>query len=197
MSSDKQEGARFPFDRYKSLKKGARWSLEHIHAQHSEGMKTEAEWREWLTVHREAIAAISEGDTSILDEIDKVLGKARISGLRFAELQERIFAELSAGGEMNLDGIGNLALLDTGNNAALSNSVFAVKRNHIIEMDKRGEFIPPCAKKVFLKYYSMSAGTQLHFWGKADADAYVDEMNSVLRPYLSGSLYAEAEGGEE
>ncbi len=196
MSFDQQEGIRFPFDRYKTLKRGARWSLEHIHAQHSESMKTEAEWREWLTVHREAIATISEGDTSILDEIDQILGQTRISGLRFAEIQERIFAELSAGGEMNMDGIGNLALLDTGNNAALSNSVFAVKRNHIIEMDKNGEFIPPCTKKVFLKYYSMSAGTQLHFWGKTDADAYVEEMDRVLRPYLSGRL-SMSEGGEE
>lgn len=197
MSLDKQEGARFPFDRYKTLKKGARWSLEHIHAQHSEGMKTETEWREWLTAHREAIAAVSDRDASILDEIDRVLGQTRISGTRFAELQEKIFARLSAGGEMNLDGIGNLALLDTGNNAALSNSVFAVKRNHIIEMDKNGEFIPPCTKKVFLKYYSMSAETQLHFWGKTDADAYLKEMDRVLRPYLSGALYTEADEGED
>ena len=196
MSLDKQEGLRFPFDRFKALKKGVHWSLEHIHAQHSEGMKTEAEWREWLTAHKKAIETVSNEDTSLLGEIDQALNQTRISGTRFSELQEKIFRELSAGGEMNLDGIGNLALLDTWNNAALSNSVFAVKRNHIIEMDKDGEFIPPCTKKAFLKYYSMSARTQLHFWGKADTDAYLKEMDNVLRPYLSGSLSMEVAGDE-
>ena len=196
MSLDKQEGLRFPFDRFKALKKGVHWSLEHIHAQHAEGMKMEAEWREWLTAHKKAIETVSNEDTSLLGEIDQALNQTRISGTRFSELQEKIFRELSAGGEMNLDGIGNLALLDTGNNAALSNSVFAVKRNHIIEMDKDGEFIPPCTKKAFLKYYSMSAGTQLHFWGKADADAYLKEMDNILRPYLSGSLSMEVAGDE-
>ena len=197
MSLDKQEEGRFPFDRYKTLGKGARWSLEHIHAQHSEGMTAESEWRKWLTAHREAIVAISDADTSLLGEIDHILNQTSISGAQFAEIQEKIVAELSAGGALNMDGIGNLALLDTGNNAVLSNSVFAVKRKHIIEMDKNGEFIPPCTKKVFLKYYSMSVGTQLHFWGKPDADAYLKEMERVLRQYLSGSLFMKVDGGDE
>ncbi len=47
-----EEAQRFPFDKFKE--KGA-WSLEHIHAQQSEGMKKREEWKEWLRLHRHSI----------------------------------------------------------------------------------------------------------------------------------------------
>ena len=62
--------------------------------------------------------------------------------------------------------ISNLALLNISDNVALSNSTFDVKRNIIIEMDKRGQFIPFCTKMVFLKYYTSSEYNQLHFGDK-------------------------------
>lgn len=62
-----------------------------------------------------------------------------------------------------------LALLNTADNAALNNSTFDVKRNDIIQMDKKGQYIPFCTKMVFLKYYTPSAENQLHFWGQADS----------------------------
>lgn len=39
----------FPFDKFK-YSKGSKvsWSLEHIHAQQSEGMRTQEVWKEWL-----------------------------------------------------------------------------------------------------------------------------------------------------
>ena len=85
-------------------------------------------------------------------------------------------------------------LLNTANNAALNNSTFDVKRNAIIELDKRGEYIPFCTKMVFLKYYTPSEENQLHFWGHADRVAYVKEINRVLGNYLSEHI--EIEGKE-
>ncbi len=69
-------------------------------------------------------------------------------------------------------------------NAALNNSTFDVKRNAIIEMDKKGRYIPFCTKMVFLKYYTPSAGNQLHFWGQPDRIAYIKAINSILKNYL-------------
>ena len=80
--------------------------------------------------------------------------------------------------------IANLALLNTADNAALNNSTFDVKRNAIIEMDKRGQYIPFCTKMVFLKYYTPSADNQLQFWGQADRIAYVKAINTVLSDYI-------------
>ena len=46
---------------------------------------------------------------------------------------------------------------------------------------------------VFLKYYSASNETQLHFWTDTDRKAYVKAICSVLSPYLQE---AEIIGGE-
>ncbi len=109
--------------------------------------------------------------------------------------QKKVVEKLSAQrGEDYLHSIGNLALLDCGGNAALSNSAFAVKRNKIIEMDQRGEYIPFCTKMVFLKYYSPSEGNQLQFWGQEDRNAYIGAMNRVLGKYLDSEISAEQEG---
>jgi hypothetical protein len=52
-------------------------------------------------------------------------------------------------------------------------------------MDKTSDYIPVCTKRVFLKYYTPSESNQVHFWGKADRDGYIAEMNKVLKNYLS------------
>jgi hypothetical protein len=74
--------------------------------------------------------------------------------------------------------------LGQSDNSALNNSTFDVKRNKIIEMDKSNDYIPVCTRQVFLKYYTPSQSSQLHFWGKADRDAYIEAMNKVLKGYL-------------
>ena len=54
----------------------------------------------------------------------------------------------------------------------------------IIKMDNEGQYIPFCTRMVFLKYYTPSAGNQLHFWGESDRKAYIDAINRVLGKYL-------------
>jgi hypothetical protein len=80
--------------------------------------------------------------------------------------------------------IANLALLHGGDNSALSNSVFAVKRAEILERDRRGSYIPVCTRDVFLKYYSPANEHQMHFWSARDRQHYLEAMESVLADYL-------------
>ena len=87
----------------------------------------------------------------------------------------------------------NLALLNLSDNAALNNSTFDVKRNEIIEMDKKGQYIPFCTRMVFLKYYTPSAENQLHFWGQADRVAYINAINTVLADYLAEPIILDKE----
>lgn len=187
---------RFPFDTFKAGGRGkAKWSLEHIHAQHSEGLNKDAAKLEWLKLQAQSLRSINQ-DSVLAEEAEELLEKPKDLGSKFEGLRERIEKALSASGGLEyLHTISNLALLKTDDNAALSNSTFDVKRNAIIEMDKEGKFIPFCTKMVFFKYYTPSENNQIHFWGIDDRKAYVDAMNKCLKPYLDEAIaYGEERG---
>jgi len=191
LRKNKQE--KFSFGNYK--RKG--WSLEHIHAQNSEISSKREDWREWLSLHEKAledirISRLNEDDSdldALLQEIN-TYNNDSLSRPKFEELYEKIIFQLtenSAGSREYLHSLSNMALLSFGDNAALNNSAFDVKRNKIIEIDKAGGFIPPCTRNVFLKYYTDSQSHTLHFWGDADRRAYINEMigsNGILNNYL-------------
>ena len=179
----------FPFDKYKYDNKGkVAWSLEHIHAQQSEGLRTQEMWKEWLGLHIPSIKNVA-ADTSLADDMQAAIDKQKLERAEFDELQQKVVELLSVQGNAEyLHSISNLALLRADDNAALNNSTFDVKRNLIINMDKEGQYIPFCTKMVFLKYYTPSKDNQLHFWGQSDRVAYVEALNRVLMPYLSEPL---------
>lgn len=175
----------FPFDHFK-YERGRKisWSLEHIHAQQSEGLRTQEMWKEWLDLHVCSVQSVTD-DMDLIDAMKAAIENPRLDRLEFDELQRRVFEVLSEKGNVEyIHSIGNLALLKSDDNAALNNSAFDVKRNMIISMDREGKYIPFCTKMVFLKYYSPSSGNQLHFWGQSDRAAYLQAMNQVLEPYL-------------
>ena len=175
----------FPFDKYKYDRKGkVAWSLEHIHAQQSEGLRTQEMWKEWLRLHVPSVRTVS-GNTELVEAMQAAIDDPKLERDAFDTLQKTVVELLSVQGNAEfLHSIGNLALLRADDNAALNNSTFDVKRNLIVSMDKEGQFIPFCTKMVFLKYYTPSEDNQLHFWGQADRVAYVNAINKVLAPYL-------------
>ena len=174
------------------------WSLEHIHAQHSEGLNTVDQWTSWLKEHRKALEAlgIPSGQlASLQSRIDEAL--PMITNDVFASLHREIVELFTLSAEPDepdapevadrdeLDSIANLALLSRDDNSVLSNSVFEVKRRHVITLDQNGSYIPVCTRNVFLKYYDKSASSQqIHFWGPQDRKAYLDAMRLTLSPYL-------------
>lgn len=178
----------FPFDKFKFEQKGkVNWSLEHIHAQQSEGLKTQEMWKEWLKLHIPSITTVSSGPEAdeLIRDMQEAIDKPKLERADFEAIQERVLDRLSEDRNADLHNISNLALLRSDDNAALNNSTFDVKRNLIIKMDKEGQYIPFCTKMVFLKYYTPSGENQLHFWGLADRIAYVKAINKVLAPYLT------------
>lgn len=175
----------FPFDKFKFDRKGeVSWSLEHIHAQQSEGLKTQELWKEWLRLHKPSVLAVSN-NKELANAMQNAIDNPDLQRTEFDGLQQRVIEQLSVQGNAEyLHSISNLALLSSNDNAALNNSAFDVKRNKIVEMDKEGQYIPFCTKMVFLKYYTPSEENQLHFWGQPDRKAYVDDINKVLAAYL-------------
>ena len=188
------EAQRFPFDKFKNQKGRTTWSLEHIHAQQSEGLKTMEAWKKWIELHIPSIEAI-EGDNSILiAEMKEATNKSNLKGEEFEDIRGKVENLLSAPGSIEyMHCISNLALLNSSDNAALNNATFDVKRNEIIKMDKKGQYIPFCTKMVFLKYYTKSKDNQIHFWGPSDRIAYVNGINDVLAPYLNEKISIEKE----
>lgn len=176
----------FPFDKFKYDNKGkVAWSLEHIHAQQSEGLRTQETWKEWLELHIPSVQSVG-GDAELVSAMNKAINAPKLERERFDELQQEVLDLLSVQGNAEyLHSISNLALLRSDDNAALNNATFDVKRNLVVKMDKEGQYIPFCTKMVFLKYYTPSEDNQLHFWGQADRHAYVKAMNTVLASYLA------------
>jgi hypothetical protein len=80
--------------------------------------------------------------------------------------------------------LSNLVLLDVGTNRSYKNAIFPVKRTRIIELDKRGQFVPPATRNVLLKYYSPQAA-QLMLWDGADQDAYGAEIEEPLLSFFA------------
>lgn len=170
-----------------------RWSLEHIHAQNAERLNRAEQWTSWLELHRKALAALpddSEGcKATALARIDQVLRNPPIMQADFRPLEKEVIEMLSDGtdqGNGSADSIGNLALLHGGDNSALSNSVFAVKRAEILKRDQDGSYIPVCTRNVFLKYYTPAEDQQMHFWSDVDRVRYLDAVAEALSGYLIG-----------
>ena len=175
---------RFPFWSHKNQKGG--WSLEHIHAQNSEGIKTREQWNEWLDLHVKSLGNIDADKYA--DLIQEIEGRDRekLSGEMFNTLFGKVIEALKMESDIDyIDLLGNMALLGKFDNSALNNATFDVKRDKIIEMDKQGCYIPICTRRVFLKYYTPSEKNQLHFWGEDDRNAYLKAMNEILKNYLS------------
>lgn len=183
-----KENTRFPFDRYKSKKSG--WSLEHIHAQNSEGLGSFKEWKAWVEEHLASLRRIESLNPST--EITKLIGKleknnnASLNYYSFQELFNSVlefFRELEDTDESKMHTIQNLALLDKDSNSALNKAVFDVKRERIKKLEARGVYIPLCTKNVFLKYYTENPN-QLYFWSETDRQAYLSSIKSTLNEYL-------------
>ena len=173
---------RFPFNEYNNEK----WSIEHIHAQNSEGLKTVELQLEWLQKHLPSLKAIhcDEPDNELVRAVEKAVDDGRFIRSDFEDIFRRVVNDLSDTTDTDyINTLPNLALLSCGHNTCLSNSTFDVKRNLIIKMDKSGEFIPYCTKMTFLKYYENSSDVQVHFWGQKDREAYLQAIQHVIAPY--------------
>ena len=133
---------RFPFDQFKHHKgSNVTWSLEHIHAQQSEGMKTQDVWKKWLELHIPSVESIGGEHSELIDEMQGAINADKLERTVFESIQQKVLGLLSVSGNTEyMHSIANLALLNTADNAALNNSTFDVKRNDIIQMDKKGQY---------------------------------------------------------
>ncbi|HZL03839.1 MAG TPA: hypothetical protein VFE45_00210, partial [Coriobacteriia bacterium] len=159
------------------------------HAQNAERLNRADQWVEWLRLHREALAHMPSVDeqrrAELLSSIDEAMGS--ITAARFRVLEAELAEVFSTSGEAETTGvhsIANLALLPRDVNSALSNGFFEVKRQAVIDWDKKGAYIPVCTRHAFLKYYTAAEAQQVHFWSAQDREGYLQALVETVSPYL-------------
>jgi hypothetical protein len=163
------------------------WSLEHIHAQHAESLTKVEQWKEWLRLHREALVDLPSVDQKRREALVARIDTAydQIDRHSFQDLARDVteiftIADASGPGSVHsVHSVTNLALLSCGNNSALGNAVFEVKRRRILDLDRKGAYIPICTRNVFLKYYTDAEAQQAHFWSAQDRESYLAAMLST------------------
>jgi len=175
--------SRFPFDSYNKN----HWSLEHIHAQNSEGIGHSKElWLAWIDEHLSSFKQFPDEKYKDVVEMLEDVDRENITGEIFEGLFNDISTKIQDDYGVDLHNVDNMALLDISSNSAISNNFFDVKRHMIIEMDRKGEFIPVCTRNVFLKYYSQDP-SQIHYWSASDREDYLNAIKSMLKEYLTDS----------
>lgn len=190
---------RFPFNHFKKIENNGGWSIEHIHAQQSEPLEKEEAIRVWITDTLSAIENISTieneridnhngNDVSIktvdlknyINNLKSFLKQDSIDVNAFNHLKNELIETFNSSSVHDLD---NLALLSKKDNSSLNNSIFPVKRNRIIAIEKEGKYVPHCTRNVFLKFYSNS-DNQPYYWSVNDKKAYYKSIENILKPYI-------------
>ena len=200
---------RYPFAMHNSVQGG--WSLEHIHAQHSETLNKYKDWKEWLENHKESLERLEKSvkfredvDSGLKKEIDDLINEMSAFNKndtreRFNELAGRlryIMEKMPEAQGLYQDEMANLALLGKDHNSSLNNSTFDVKRQKIMNMIGTS-YVPIATERVFLKaiygeYTNKQGETirykcdteHLFFWSHDDRKAYIADMKRKLVKFL-------------
>jgi len=166
---------RFSFNKFVEQK----WTLEHIHAQNSETIKNSNQRKLLLADQLKYLE--NNGYLVAAKDIEDLLKEKIIDENTFKKIQDTIYELFSD--EINIHSIDNLTLLSSHDNSALSNNIFPIKREKIIDIDKKGGFVPIGTKNVFLKYFSKNS-EQTVKWEKQDRAAYLEAIVETLEEYL-------------
>jgi uncharacterized protein with ParB-like and HNH nuclease domain len=161
--------ARFPFYAYVKDK----WSIEHIHAQNTEGLRTKEQWQAWIHDSIQLFEQINDpSDITIIKKLNAQKINQNLTQNEFDELFSGIIDVMDERFGADLDTIDNLALLDQGTNSALGNHFYPVKYRKILDYDKSGYFIPICTRNAFMKYYSQKVD-HFQLWSDSDRSDYL------------------------
>ena len=169
ISSSKDSFLRFSFYKFNHDK----WSIEHISPQTSK------------KINEDSLKRLKDFISNTSDkQIKDILEKKRLEQGDIETL-ENIFADKEI--NTDKDNIKNLTLLSSKTNSSLKNNFFPIKRNMIIDMDKKGEFIPIVTKNLFLKYYS-ELNSNPEKWTVTDGESYVDSIINSFEFFFKGII---------
>ena len=86
---------------------------------------------------------------------------------------------------ININNIGNLALLGIDTNSSLKNKIFKEKRNILLKfISNEGRFIPPLTLKVFSKTFDGANGEEM-YWTHKDFNKYEEYQEKKLKYFIN------------
>lgn len=86
---------------------------------------------------------------------------------------------------ININNIGNLALLGIDTNSSLKNKIFKEKRNILLKfISNEGRFIPPLTLKVFSKTFDSANGEEM-YWTHEDFNKYEEYQEKKLKYFIN------------
>lgn len=178
----KESNARFSFGDYKA----GSWDVEHVRPKEIQGLSGD-NLKRWID---DVLEYLKQEPSSVTDDAVKDLVSRlemfRENGYKADDgddLLEEVRERVEGDDVDEVDGLGNLTLLDRRTNRSYKNALFYMKRKRIIENDKNGVFVPIATKNLFLKFYTPEAKS-LWGWTQDDASNYVKEIAKVLNEYL-------------
>ena len=105
---------------------------------------------------------------------------------KYRQAVEQYYAPSSP--TIDKDWIGNLTLLNSAINREYKNALFPQKLRTIKRSDQEGEYIPPCTRYLFMKYYSNTKANLSSFnmqrWNEDDQEDYKNAIIYTLKKFL-------------
>lgn len=190
----------FPF----KLFKDQHWTIEHIHAQNSEGLPKDDNdaLLRWLDENIKALQQFKlrfpESDESEIERAENLIADLQVTrdkgrkGITYQEVADkfddilRYFNSFLEKRDLpsKIHEFSNLTLLSGEMNTSIGKSAFEVKRQKIVKMDAEGEFIPYCTKKVFMKYCNIQnedfVVQQTSYWSDDDRLHYQEDIMTAM-----------------
>lgn len=191
--SNSKSNSRFQFDRFKRES----WDVEHIRSVTSnmpDNINSQKNWlkdvEEYLKHSKIDVKDVTDNNnetSSINNDICQILQAKTFNQKSFEDIYKHIIKLYDPNGEEIVDNsIGNLTLLDSHTNRSYKNSIFPIKRKHIIELDKKAIYVPLCTKNAFLKYYSTNIDKML-YWSSNDRDDHQKAMINTMTEFFTKS----------
>lgn len=189
---------KFSFEKYY----GRKYDLEHVNSQKDNAINKPDERMDWiknqaLASLKDDVETMAEDDPNrnnllnLIEEGNSLLNQGTAMSREmfntYRDKVENYYAE--GGAENEKDWIGNLTLLNSSINREYKNALFPQKLRTIKRSDQEGEYIPPCTRYLFLKYYSNIRGNAAAFtmmrWKDADQNDYYKAITETLKDFLS------------
>jgi len=167
---------KFDFSKFKTRKN--KDDIEHIRSQTDPDIKGKQR-KEWI----ETILKYYYGYTKANNHknINK-LAKDTLFNNFYKGISEKLDYKDNFDEDIK-DSIGNLTLLDSAINRSYGNSFFPIKRAIIMEKDRKGTFLSPCTKNVFLKTYSNKISDMMN-WNQNDIKSHQKAIEKTLQRYM-------------
>lgn len=182
MNNDSITYYKFPFDLYKLNV----WDIEHVGSQKDNPLKEIKDKIVWLKFISDINLNNNDWNDikkSALDLLKILEEKKRDEGEKFKAIYANIHAIAQQNDNDDKDTLDNLTLLDAGTNRGYGNALFPTKRQIIIENDTKGNFIPPCTRNLFLKYYSKvdtNTSQWKNTWNDFDRKEYLQAIHETI-----------------